>query len=475
MTAIDTSHAAPTAQQSTRSVPPTGPGIGRWMTSLVLAGLLLFSIPVTLIAIFANRGSSVGTEVGADRVVEVSLSEFAINGDLTVEPGTVTLRIVNDGAIVHNLVIAELGLRTPDIAPGRSFDLELGQPAERTYEVFCDIAGHQAAGMVSELTVGEGIIHTGHDHAGGIDPDEVATMEQNMVQSMLAFPAESEGRGNAILEPAILADGTKQFDLTAAVTPWEVSPGEFVDAWTYNGIVPGPQIIVEIGDRVQVVLHNETPLLTDIHWHGVQTPNDQDGVSPFTQDPIMPGETFTYEFSAVSPAIGMYHAHMHSQVSVLNGLFATFIIGDRPYPVGRTISGVEIPADLVIAQELPMVLNDAGVIGLTLNGKSFPATEPLATTVGDWVSVHYYNEGLTPHPMHLHQFKQLVYAKDGVALEEPYWADTINVAPGERYSVIFQTTDPGVWVWHCHILTHVENSDGMFEMVTALIVSEPDA
>jgi manganese oxidase len=49
-----------------------------------------------------------------------------------------------------------------------------------------------------------------------------------------------------------------------------------------------------------------------------------------------------------------------------------------------------------------MVLNDAGAIGLSLNGKSFPATEPITANVGDWTLVHYMNEGLQSHPMHPH-------------------------------------------------------------------------
>jgi FtsP/CotA-like multicopper oxidase with cupredoxin domain len=120
--------------------------------------------------------------------------------------------------------------------------------------------------------------------------------------------------------------------------------------------------------------------------------------------------------------------------------------------------------------EMPMVLNDAGVIGYSLNGKSFPATEPLVLQQDDWVLVHYYNEGLQIHPMHLHGFPQLVVAKDGFPLDEPYWVDTLNVAPGERYSVLVHATEPGAWVWHCHILNHVEAKDGMFGMVTAIIV-----
>ena len=106
-----------------------------------------------------------------------------------------------------------------------------------------------------------------------------------------------------------------------------------------------------------------------------------------------------------------------------------------------------------------MVLNDAGAIGLTLNGKSFPATEPVVVEEGDWVRVTYFNEGLQVHPMHLHGFEQMVIAKDGEPLDAPYAADTILVAPGERYTVLFHADAAGTWVWHCHILNHVESDD----------------
>ncbi|MBT8249245.1 MAG: multicopper oxidase domain-containing protein, partial [Acidimicrobiia bacterium] len=244
------------------------------------------------------------------------------------------------------------------------------------------------------------------------------------------------------------------------------------EAWTYNGIVPGPQIRVDLGDKLRIVVHNELPMGTDIHWHGVSTPNNMDGVAPLTQPLIKSGETFVYEFDAEEPAVGMYHAHHHAQMQVVNGMFAAFIIDEVPLPLGQTVSGIEIPADLELAAEMPMVLNDAGNIGFSLNGKSFPATEPLVVDEGDWFVVHYYNEGLTDHPMHLHQFEQLVYAKDGIPLDQPYFADTINIAPGERYSVLVQADRAGVWVWHCHILTHVEREEGMFGMVTAIIVNE---
>jgi FtsP/CotA-like multicopper oxidase with cupredoxin domain len=120
-----------------------------------------------------------------------------------------------------------------------------------------------------------------------------------------------------------------------------------------------------------------------------------------------------------------------------------------------------------------MVLNDAGVIGFSLNGKSFPATAPIIANAGDTVEIHYLNEGQQIHPMHLHGIRQLVTAKDGNALAEPYLADTVSVAPGERYTVLVKATaaEKGVWAYHCHILSHAEKDDGMmYGMVTAFIV-----
>ncbi len=463
-----------------RSKPsPLGAGVFLAMTGLLIV-LVLGVLAIGVIALIQDDdGGGGGAAAATGSTVDVQLTEFAIEGELAVPEGPVTLNVVNAGAIEHNLAVIETGDQTRNLTSRGVDELDLGNLEAGTYTLVCTLAGHRESGMENELIV----YAEGEEPAGGevlseenMTPEE---MDQMMVQSMIDYLdpelSATEGKGNPVLEPEILADGTKKFVLEAAVTPWEVSPGEFVDAWTYNGVVPGPQIIVDVGDKVQVELTNNTPLGTDIHWHGIDTPNSEDGVSPYTQDPIGVGETYTYEFVAEEPSIGMYHAHLHSQTSVINGMFAAFIIGENPIPRGQTISGVTIPEDVEPVFEEPMVLNDAGVIGLTLNGKSFPATEKIAMNVGDWGVIHYYNEGLTAHPMHLHQFGQLVYAKDGFPLEQPYWADTINVAPGERYSVLFQATDPGVWVYHCHILTHVERIEGMFGMVTAVVVTDPEA
>jgi FtsP/CotA-like multicopper oxidase with cupredoxin domain len=166
-----------------------------------------------------------------------------------------------------------------------------------------------------------------------------------------------------------------------------------------------------------------------------------------------------YEFTAKGPAVGMYHAHSDSQVQVPMGLAGAILIDDMPAPAGRSYD-----------QRVQMVLTDAGNIGFGINGKAFPATEPIVAKVGETILVDYFNEGFQIHPMHLHGPQQTVIAKDGVPLTVPYSGDTIMIAPGERYSVLVTATRPGTWAFHCHILTHAEAPSGFFGMTTAMVV-----
>jgi FtsP/CotA-like multicopper oxidase with cupredoxin domain len=424
-------------------------------------------------------GDAAGSGAGATTTVE--LSEFAISPAAVQVGEGGSLTVTNTGSSPHDLTVQGTELTTGEIAPGASATLDVSSLPAGDHDLLCTIPGHSDAGMTGTLTVGsggtgldaagtEGGEHAGH--AQGMTEADYQRMDEAMEASIGEFPAETEGTGNELLEPTVLPDGTKRFEITAAVTEWEVAPGEVVEAWSYNGMVPGPSMRLEVGDRVELVLNNDLPMGTDVHLHGIDVPNSMDGVAPITQDLVEPGESFTYEFTADEPAVAMYHAHHHAQMQVPNGLFGTVFVGDVALPRGTTVGDEAIPADLRVSQDIPMVLNDAGVIGYSLNGKSFPATAPIAASTGDWVVVHYFNEGTQIHPMHLHQFDQVVVAKDGYPLDSPYVVDTLNVAPGERYSVLVQLDEPGTWVWHCHILPHVERETGMFGMVTAVVVED---
>ena len=293
-----------------------------------------------------------------------------------------------------------------------------------------------------------------HDTTSAAD-----AMDEMHEKGVKAFPAKTAGKGNQLLKPRLDGD-VKVFELTAKKIQWEVEPGRMIEAWAYNEQIPGPQIRVREGDRVRLILDNQLPESTAVHFHGLEIPNDQDGVPFITQPPIKPGEKYTYEFTVPNTGSHMYHSHHNAAKQVGLGLLGAFVVEPK-----QKSANDDLPVDYV------MILND-GAHGYTLNGKSFPATEPVVAKLGQKIRIRYMNEGMMIHPMHLHGMHQTVIAKDGWDLPMPYRCDTLNIAPGERYDVIVNCNNPGTWAFHCHILPHAESQHGMFGMVTALVVQK---
>jgi FtsP/CotA-like multicopper oxidase with cupredoxin domain len=459
------------------ATPPTEPPASRsWAQSFRRSRWIVIVFVIVVELAFAGAIAAavllptfkIGTPGTADPSAPASsmvhLTEFKVEpSDLTVATGG-TLKVMNAGTMAHNLAVKDAALATPMLNPGGTADLALGGLRAGTYTVYCQVPGHEQAGMSATLRVIEpsGAATTQGSPSATAPSMTAAQMDEAMARSMKAFPAKTQGVGGQMLAPTVEADGTKQFDLTAEVVKWEVSPGRLVDAWTYNGTVPGPTIRVNPGDKVKVVLHNRLPESTSIHFHGILTPNSMDGVPGFTQSPVEPGKTFVYNWTAqATPAVGMYHSHEDAVKQVPNGLAGAFLNGDEPLP-----SGVKV------AQEQIMMLDDSGTIGLGINGKSFPATAPVVAHLGDWIEVHYMNEGQMIHPMHLHGTGQLVIAEDGYPVPQPYRVDTLSVAPGQRFTVLIHAENPGTWAWHCHIFSHAETDQGMVGMVTARVVQQ---
>ncbi|TWB18800.1 multicopper oxidase [Nitrospirillum amazonense] len=267
--------------------------------------------------------------------------------------------------------------------------------------------------------------------------------------------------------PYRLEGGVKVFDLRASVIRWTILPGVTVDAYAYNGQIPGPRIHIRQGDRVRINVTNALPESTTVHWHGLVVPNGMDGPAWVTQPPIPPGGRFSYEFMAAQHGTYFYHPHANPDRTQALGLYGALII-DPADPKD------EVPADhdyVIQLQEwlrrdgltFPAMPMDGGHPNyFTINGRAYPATETVRMKVGETLKVRFIgtNTGLV-HPMHIHGGPFLVVARDGQTLPPSarYEADTVNVGPGQRYDVIWTARLPGKWLIHCHIPHHTTNNN----------------
>ncbi len=267
--------------------------------------------------------------------------------------------------------------------------------------------------------------------------------------------------------PFRVENGVKVFDLTTSVIRWAILPNVLVDAYAYNNQIPGPRIHIRQGDRVRINVHNGLPDETTVHWHGLILPNKMDGPAKITQPPIEPGGSYTYEFTAVQHGTYFYHPHANPDRTQALGLYGALII-DPSNPAD------EVPADhdyVVQLQEWlfregltypSMPMDGAQPNYFTINGRAYPSTDIVHMKVGETLKVRFVgtNNGFI-HPMHIHGGPFQVVARDGETLAPSarYLADTVNVAPGQRYDVIWTAREPGNWLIHCHIPHHTTNNN----------------
>ncbi|HSM79546.1 MAG TPA: multicopper oxidase domain-containing protein, partial [Bryobacteraceae bacterium] len=188
-------------------------------------------------------------------------------------------------------------------------------------------------------------------------------------------------------------EGRKEFHLVADVVRTEFLPGRAVDAWGYNGTVPGPAIEVEEGERIRIIVENRLPEATSMHWHGLEIPVEMDGVPGVVQDPIPPGGKFTYEFQVRQNGTFFYHSHMPMQEMM--GMIGFLVVHPRtPHQprvdkdFGLILQEWAILPNNTVPNTLAMEFN-----WLTMNGKAGPATTPMIARLGDRVRIRLVNLG----------------------------------------------------------------------------------
>ncbi|ATI41361.1 copper oxidase [Pacificitalea manganoxidans] len=110
--------------------------------------------------------------------------------------------------------------------------------------------------------------------------------------------------------------------------------------WGYGGALPGPELRLAQGARVQRRFVNDLPQASTVHWHGVRLDNAMDGVPGLTQAAVAPGDGFDYDFTAGDAGTFWYHAHERSVEQVARGLYGALVVEEAEAP--------DVDADLVL-------------------------------------------------------------------------------------------------------------------------------
>jgi FtsP/CotA-like multicopper oxidase with cupredoxin domain len=205
----------------------------------------------------------------------------------------------------------------------------------------------------------------------------------------------------------------------------------------YNGSIPGPALKVQQGSEVIVHVTNDGDLEATVHWHGLRLDNQYDGVPHETQTLIPVGGDFTYRIRFPDPGLYWYHPHVREDYTQEMGLYGNILVvsADPDYWP---------PANAAIDWQF---------------------------TAGDRVKIALVNEMDSDHPMH-HPFhlhgagRFLVLARDGVPEPNLVWKDTVLVRTGQTVDILFDVTNQGLWMAHCHIAEHMQ-SGMMFSFTVA--------
>ncbi len=254
----------------------------------------------------------------------------------------------------------------------------------------------------------------------------------------------------------------RKFDMTIEEYDLEVAPSLTTKVWAYDGQVPGPLIHVKEGDTVEVTLTNNTTMSHTIHWHGIyQTKTWQmDGVPDVSQKAVEPGDSFTYKFVADKPGTLFYHCHVNTAEHIdLRGMWGPLIVEPKnPTPLEKKVTKDVI---LMLSGWASSVAQEYGKNGLpgrefdyfSINGKAHPHNQPVRIKKGDIMRLRLIAPNI-PVAFHLHGHDALVTHKDGLPLPKPYYVDVLPMQPGERYDMIVEMNNPGIWMAHDHNEEH---------------------
>lgn len=285
------------------------------------------------------------------------------------------------------------------------------------------------------------------------------------------------------LPPTAQADIGPTFrdvDLEITKKDFEIGNGAVWHAWTFNGQLPGPTIKVTAGDILRVTVKNSADLVHSFHTHLAPYPFESDGsqanviTSSAVNAMIAPGASYTYAFQPTTPGIYYYHCHSadggHPIVQhILQGLYGAIIVEDP--------NEQEVRDEVIFMAERGFDVTGSGASYYVMNGMGIPGGEKTLEEIhhagglaavaaqfnktvpiikmkqGETVRLAVINIGDMMHTFHLH-------GMDMVSVDQypgrVHPANVVQLLPGAADRILITPAVKGVWLFHCHVVSHAD-------------------
>lgn len=323
--------------------------------------------------------------------------------------------------------------------------------------------------------------------ASPVEPAAATSRRSFAIVAALAFAlgALAPGIVKDVLEDdswsaqAMAGPQTRSFQLDIEGADLPMGDGTTWHAWTFNGTVPGPTLTANVGDRIRVTVTNKMDLMHSFHTHlspyGLESDGSQLNIITGTgyMAMIHPGDSYTYEFVATIPGLFYYHCHSADgghgiSQHMAQGLYGAILVkGPEEIPVDDQVlfmaergfdaddgapyyimNGHGLPGG---EHRLEEIFAEGGADAVVAQfGKTLPV---ISGKVGEPVRLSVVNIGDMIHSFHMHAMTAYYVDHDK---GEPVPAQVLGLLPGEADRILITPTEPGVWLFHCHVVSHAD-------------------
>lgn len=263
------------------------------------------------------------------------------------------------------------------------------------------------------------------------------------------FASATTGLTSAKTQETVSLQNGDTYSLSADVVKKTIN-GQEVKMLAYNGSIPGPLIKVSQGAEITLKFTNNTDVDTTLHSHGVRVDNKFDGVPDVTQDPIKPGQSFTYTLKFPDVGVYWYHPHIREDYAQELGLYGNFIVIPSQSDYWAEVDREEaLFLDDILIENGQIASFDKSTVSHTLMGRfgntmlvNGDDNYKLSVKQGERVRFYITNAANTRvFNFTIPNARIKLVGGDSGKYEREQWADSVTIGPSERYvvEVLFNT------------------------------------